>query len=263
MSAARRARMPSKVVRVALALLCALGSAACSRPGQAGADAAPGQIDFTSPGAPPSWPGFGQNAPAPELTDADVERIATRVDRMRVPPSPNGPSRGADRAFVTLQLWSDFECPFCVQVVPTLARLEQRYRGRLRLVWRNYPLPSHPRARPAARAAMAAYELGGNEQFWKLHDWLFSPQADLSDGGLRRAAARLGLDAERIVKAAQSSAYDERIDLDMNAADLAGLEGTPAVLLSGTYAHHYYLIGARHEAEYAIVIERLLRDFGR
>jgi protein-disulfide isomerase len=250
--------MPSAGVRVALALLCALGSAACTRPGQGGPHAAPGQIDFTSPGAPPSWPGFSQDAPPPELTDADVERIATRIDRQRVPaPGGEHPSRGAKNARITLQLWSDFECPFCVQVAPTLARIEQRYRGRLRLVWWNYPLPSHTRARPAARAALAAFELGGNQQFWKLHDWLFSPQAELSDDGLRQAAARLGLDGERIAQAARSHAYDERIDLDINAADLAGIEGTPAVLIND-----YYLIGARHEAEYALVVERALRDSG-
>lgn len=264
MSAARRARMLGKSVWATLALLCALGSAACTRPGQVGADAAPGQIDLTSPGSPASFPGFGQDAPAPELTDADVERIATRIDRQRVPPPGDRPSRGAGRPRVTLQVWSDFECPFCSQVAPTLARIEQRYRGRLRLVWWNYPLPSHPRARPAARAALAAFELGGNRPFWKLHDWLFSPQADLSDEGLRRAAAQLGLDAERIARAARSNDYDERIDLDINAAELAGIDGTPAVLLSGDYLAnaHYYLIGARHEAEYALVIERLLRESG-
>ncbi|HYJ11852.1 MAG TPA: DsbA family protein [Polyangiaceae bacterium] len=258
MSAARRARMPCAGVRVALALLCALGSAACTRPGQSGADTAPGQIDFTSPGAPPSWPGFGQDAPAPELTDGDVERIATRIDRMRVPRAGGDlPSKGPKHSPITLQVWSDFECPFCVQVAPTLVRIEQRYRGRIRLVWRNYPLPSHPRARPAARAALAAFDLGGSEQFWKFHDWLFSQEGDPSDDGLKSAAARLGLDATRIVRAAQSNVYDERIDRDVNAADLAGIEGTPSVLIND-----YHLLGARHEAEYAIVIERLLRQSG-
>lgn len=254
MSPARRARMLRAGVRATLALLCALGSVACGRPGQAGAETAPNQIDFTSPGSP-RWPGFGQDAPAPELTDADVEQIATKLDRGRVPASqPRNPSRGSAKAPVTLQVWSDFECPFCIQVAPTLARLEQRYRDRLRLVWWNYPLPSHPRARPAARAARAAFELGGNSQFWKLHDWLFSPRADLSDVGLSRAVSQLGLDP-RIAGAPQSSEYDREIDVDVSTADLVGVEGTPAVLIND-----YYMMGARHEAEYALVIERALRE---
>jgi protein-disulfide isomerase len=245
-----------RAARATLALLCALGSVACGRPGQAGAETAPNHIDFTSPGSP-RWPGFGQDAPAPALTDADVERIATRVEAARVPDPGNSPSKGPAAARVVLQVWSDFECPFCVQVAPTLARLEQRYRGRLRLVWRNYPLPSHERARPAARAARAAFELGGDVQFWKLHDWLYSPQADLSDQGLQKAVAQLGLDP-RVAGAAHSREYDARVDVDLSAADIAGVEGTPAVFIN-----QYYLMGARHEAEYAIVIERALRETSR
>jgi protein-disulfide isomerase len=243
-------------VRASLALVCLLGSAACSRPGQAGAGSA-GQIDFTSPGSP-RWPGFGQDAQAPEPTDADVERIALRVPRERVPvPGRENPAKGPANARVTLQVWSDFECPFCVQVAPTLGRIEQRYRGRVRLVWWNYPLPSHEAARPAARAALAAFELGGNTQFWRLHDWLYSPQADLSFEGLSRGAARLGLDGARIARAARGDQYDERINLDMQAGELAGIEGTPAVFIND-----YYLMGARPEAEYAVVVERALREAG-
>lgn len=253
MSAARRARVLHTSVRATLALLCALGSVACGRPGQAGAETAPNQIDFTSPGSP-RWPGFGQDAPAPELTDADVEQVATKVDPTRVPVPESNPSKGPGDARVTLQVWSDFECPFCVQVAPTLARLEQRYRGRIRLVWWNYPLPSHERARPAARAARAAFELGGDAQFWKLHDWLFSPRADLSDAGLSQAVAQLRLDP-RVASAARDTTYDKRIEVDMNTADLAGVEGTPAVFIN-----QYYMMGARHEAEYALVVERALRE---
>jgi protein-disulfide isomerase len=239
--------------RGALALLCALGSVACERSSQAGAHA--GQIDLTSPGGP-VWPAREREAEAPELSDADVERISVRLPHQRVPVvSAHNPSKGPAGAQVTLQVFSDFECPFCVRSAPTLAEVAERYRGQLRVVWRNYPLPSHERARPAARAALEAFAQGGSDKFWKLHDWLFSPQADLSDAGLGRGAAALALDAARVEQAAHSQRYDAQIDLDMAAGDAAGIEGTPAVFIND-----YYLMGARHENEYAVVVARALRE---
>jgi protein-disulfide isomerase len=156
---------------------------------------------------------------------------------------------------VTLQIFSDFECPFCVQAAPAIAAVEQRYHGRMRVVWRNYPLPSHQRARPAARAALEAFAAGGNPKFWALHDWFYSPRADLSDAGLSKAGAMLSLDAARLQNAARSAKYDALIDADMAAGDAAGIEGTPAVFLND-----YYLMGARDEIEYGLVVERALRQ---
>jgi protein-disulfide isomerase len=179
-----------------------------------------------------------------------------KVPHQRVPAvTAQNPSIGPADAQVTVQVFSDFECPFCVRSAPTLADVEQRFHGRVRLVWRNYPLPSHERARPAARAALAAFAQGGSAQFWKLHDFLYSAQADLSDAGLGRAATKLALDPVRIQQAAQGTQYDAQINADMAAGDAAGIEGTPAVFIND-----YYLMGARFESEYAIVIERALRE---
>src|SRR5687767_1689356 len=95
-----------------LALLCALGSVACERPGRAGAKSA--EIDVTSPGGP-RWPGFGSEE-EPTLTDADVERVAVKVARARVPAvSSQNPALGPASAKVTVQVFSDFECSFCVR----------------------------------------------------------------------------------------------------------------------------------------------------
>jgi protein-disulfide isomerase len=213
---------------------------------------------MTSP-AGPAWSSEGAAGPEPELTDAGVEQIAARFPRARVPAvSPRSPSKGPADAQVTLQIFSDFECSFCVRAAPTLAALEQRYRGRVRVVWRNYPLPSHDRARPAARAALEAFAQGGSSKFWALHDWLYSPQADLSEAGLRQAAKTLALDAARLAEAARSNVHDAQIDADVAAGDAAGIEGTPAVFIND-----YYVMGARHENEYAVVIERALREAAR
>jgi protein-disulfide isomerase len=254
MQLARVAQAPRGVLGL-LALGFALGSIACSAQRSSQAASQYGQIDLTSPGSP-SWPVLEPEPNATPLTDADVERIAQRMPRARVPqPSAQNPSKGPDKAKVVLQVFSDFQCPFCVRLAPTLDDLEARYRGRVRVIWRNYPLPKHERARPAARLALCAFEHGGSSQFWKLHDLLYSDQGDLSDGGLRRAASKLGLDPACTPEAASSARFDASIDADMKAGDAAGIEGTPA-----TFINDYYLMGARSEAEYAIVVERALRD---
>jgi protein-disulfide isomerase len=253
MAEGSRARLaaPLGVFNV-LALLCVLGSVACERPGQA--DAKSGQIDVTSPGGP-KWPGFGQED-EPKLTDADVDKIAVKVPRERVPAvSAQNPTKGPANAKVTVQVFSDFECPFCVRVAPTLDDVAERFNGRIRVVWRNYPLPSHERARPAARASLSAFAQGGSPAFWKLHDWLYSPQADLSDTGLQQAATKLSLDPAKVAAAVHGTEYDAAINADMAAGDAVGIEGTPA-----TFINDYYLMGARFESEYAVVIERALRE---
>ena len=252
MGGARRSRVLLVSTRGAFALVCALGSVACERPSQAAHSA---EIDATSPDGP-HWPVIEPEAAEPKLTDADVEKISVKVPHAKVPPvSAQNPAKGPANAPVTLQVFSDFECPFCVRAAPALDDVEQQFHGRLRVVWRNYPLPSHQRARPAARAAAAAFALGGSEPFWKLHDVLYSPQADLSDAGLERAAPKLGLDAARIAEAVRTTAYDAQINADMSAGDAAGIEGTPAVFIND-----YYLMGAFPESAYALVVERALRE---
>lgn len=241
--------------RAVLALSCALGSVACERPGQGHANR--GEIDATSPSGA-RWPGFEAEPAEPKLTDADVEQVAVKLPHQKVPPvSAQNPGRGPASAKVILQVFSDFECPFCVRSAPTLDDVVEQFATRVRLVWRNYPLPMHARARPAARAALAARAQGGDDAFWKLHDWLYGPQADLSDAGLKQAASKLSLDAARFEQALRDPALDRQIDADMAAGDAAGIEGTPAV-----YINDYYMMGARSHAEYRIVIERALREAG-
>lgn len=254
MSRARGARAQRGRAWSLLALCAGLGSVACERPGQA---ASVGRLDVASAGE--RWPGFEPEPELePKLTDADVEHVAVKVPRERVPAvSAKNPAKGPDQAKVTLQVFSDFECPFCVRAAPTLDDVEQRFHGRIRVVWRNYPLPSHARARPAARAALAAFALGGSAGFWRLHDWLYSTNGDLSDAGLTRAAAQLSLDPAAIARAARGTEYDAAIDADMAAGDAAGIEGTPAV-----FVNDYYLMGARFASEYGVVVERALREAG-
>jgi protein-disulfide isomerase len=128
----------------------------------------------------------------------------------------NSPSIGPKNAPVTIVEWSDFQCPYCSRVEPTLKQLMDEYKGKVRIVWKNQPLPFHPNAMPAAEAAMAAYEQG-NDKFWAMHDKLFANQQQLSPAFYEQAAKDAGVDVAKWKSAVESHAAMAAIDADMSA----------------------------------------------
>jgi protein-disulfide isomerase len=106
------------------------------------------------------------------------------------PPRANSPWRGAANAPVVIQVFADFQCPFCARLRPTLAELERAYPGKLKIVWRHLPLAFHEDAALAAEAAQEAFAQRGNAGFWTYHDALFEPSA--APARARRARADRG-----------------------------------------------------------------------
>src|SRR5580693_4290355 len=94
-----------------------------------------------------------------------------------VPVSSKDPVWGSRSAPVTMVIFSDFQCPFCSRVEATVNQLKEKYgKDKLRIVWKNSPLPFHPNAKPAALASEAVFRLGGSNAFWKFHDTAFANQ---------------------------------------------------------------------------------------
>ncbi len=149
------------------------------------------------------------------------------------PPIAGSPVRGAADALVTVVEFSDFECPFCRRVQPALDTLLARHGGDLRIVWKNFPLDHHRRARPAAAFALEVYEKGGPTKFWKAHDQLFGSQNDLGDSGLSAIAGVLGMPAEPLLEASRQRARDPKIDADARLGQKLGVRGTPAFFVNG------------------------------
>src|SRR5688572_29054386 len=109
--------------------------------------------------------GSGDIADVSDEKSAEVGAVAgvqedDAPERFKVPVSAAQPQRGPADAPITIVTFSDFECPFCGRVLPTLKELETTYGKKIRLVWRNQPLPFHEHAMPAAIAAMEAFEQG-------------------------------------------------------------------------------------------------------
>jgi protein-disulfide isomerase len=137
---------------------------------------------------------------------------------------------GDPDAPVTVVEYGDFECPYCAAAAPVLRQLVDESRGRVRLVFRNFPLPGvHPHALTAALAAEAAGAQGG---YWPMHDLLFTKQDRLDDRSLRAYAEHLGLDGDLVVgEAAQQ--FGDKVEADFSAGLDEGVAGTPTLIIDG------------------------------
>jgi protein-disulfide isomerase len=176
-------------------------------------------------------------------------RITLEPPRQKIATS-DSPAQGPANAPIELVEFSDFQCPFCYRAHPTVKQVLNTYGGKIRFVYRNYPLPNHPNARPAAEAAQCANEQG---QFWPYHDRLFADQNKLGNDDLKASAAALGLDAGKFNACFESHKYQTRVDADVQAANEAGVNGTPAFFINGRL-----LNGAQPYDEFKRVIDEEL-----
>ncbi|HEY2409364.1 MAG TPA: thioredoxin domain-containing protein [Polyangiaceae bacterium] len=217
----------------------------------------PTQNGLTAAGVlPEDDPHGAKNAPD-SIRFEDLPVV--RLERSKVPlPSAANPSQGAPNAPVVIQIWSDFECPFCVRAHPVLKALVASYAGKVRLVWHDYPLNAHARARPAANAALEAFAQAGSEGFWKYHDLLYENGGALSDTELAGFAAKIGLDLARFRDALGSMRHGSEIQRDMALGDAIGVDGTPAFLVND-----YFFIGAVPYDVMRVIVNRALRDAGK
>lgn len=141
------------------------------------------------------------------------------------------PVRGALMgAEVTIVEFSDFECPYCGRAHPLISRALREFEGRVRLVFKHYPLSGHENAQPAARAAIAAMRQG---KFWEMHDMLFENQLALTASDLESYARRLGLDVERFRRDMEDDETQALIDRNRREGRDVQVRGTPSIFVNG------------------------------
>lgn len=179
----------------------------------------------------------------------EIKKVLSRIAIPLRPPAPEPPAlpatlgvggedyRGDSDANLAVIEYSDFECPYCGlyerEVSPQL--LENYVKsGKVKLFYRDLPLPMHPHAMQAARAARCAGEQG---KFWEMHDSIFAEQRALSDPALMDRAKTLGLDLEKFSGCFTSQKYMEDIRKSISEAQALGIDGTPTFFI-GTIAPH-------------------------
>src|SRR5688572_12617419 len=137
-----------------------------------------------------------------ELKTKDGANVKVLLDppRYTVPTAKDDPVRGNPAAPITIVEFSDYQCPFCARVNPTLAKIRETYGDRVKIVFKDYPLPNHPQAPKAAEAARCA---GDQNKYWEMHDAMFANQRALEVPSLKQAARAIGLDG---------TAFDQCLD---------------------------------------------------
>jgi protein-disulfide isomerase len=168
-----------------------------------------------------------------DTTGAGADQAKDDIERFKVPVTAAQPVKGPADAPVTIVAVSDFQCPFCSRVEPTITQVMQDYKGKVRVVWRNNPLPFHQNALPAAELAMEAMEQGGSDKFWKAHDKLFSNQQALARENLDSYAQELGLDMTKYKAAMENHTHKAKIEADQQLATKLDARGTPAFFING------------------------------
>lgn len=134
---------------------------------------------------------------------------------------------GSKDAAITIVEFSDFECPFCARVHPTIERVVDESDGAVNWEYRHLPLSFHALAWPAAIAAECVAEQQGNEAFWQFSETLFTHQSQLSNDYIAATANTFGVTTADLVACAEDATIIETIETDMAVAKAYGGNGTP------------------------------------
>jgi protein-disulfide isomerase len=160
----------------------------------------------------------------------DIYRIRygddTKVEKLT---SAGSPLRGSPMAPVTIYEFSDFQCPHCKLAAPELKKIVEESNGKVKLIFKQYPLPMHPKAREASKATIAAHKQG---KFWEMHDLLFENQDRLQTANLDDYAKKIGLDMKRFRADMKSKDADKKIEADLAEGNAVGVEATPSIYVN-------------------------------
>jgi len=148
-------------------------------------------------------------------------------------PTAGAFTKGPADAPVTLMEFSDFHCPFCKRVQPTITQVLAKYNGKIRLVYKDMPIDSlHPQARAAAESARCAGEQG---KFWEFHDKVYTGESDATAPTMQRYAQELGLDAAKFEACRSTRKYQPQVQADSVEGARLGVTGTPGFFINGRF----------------------------
>lgn len=196
----------------------------------------------------------GQPPVSGELTSEQVERIPEVTDGDRI--------RGTGKVYFVE--YSDLECPFCKKFHETMLSVMEKYEGKVVWVYRHFPLDMlHPKARTEAEAVECAYELGGNDGFWKLTDKIY--EVTPANNGLvledlPKYADEVGLDGVKLQECIDSGKFKERVENQYQGGVSAGVAGTPGNFIITEDGRGWAIPGAVPEAQIVEILDKALAE---
>lgn len=160
--------------------------------------------------------------------DAKVQ-IKLEPPRAAVETGDN-PSMGPKDAPIVIVEFTDYECPFCGRVRPTITEVMDKYKDQIRYVLRDYPLPFHGNAKKAHEAAHCAGDQG---KYWEMNKLLFQNQKAIGVSDLKKYAADIGLNQSKFDKCLDSAKHAKKVDDNQSYGGKVGVNGTPAFFVNG------------------------------
>jgi protein-disulfide isomerase len=165
------------------------------------------------------------------LKEAAGFKLILDAPRVEVAAPAGEPAMGAGpEAAVTIVEFSDYECPYCKRAYPEMKRLMDEYGDRVRLVYRDYPLDFHTKARPAAVAARCA---GDQDKYWEYHENLMTSVGSLDRTDLVTRGENLGLDMMAFNTCLDGGSHDAALDKALEDGAALGVTGTPTMFVNG------------------------------
>ena len=143
-----------------------------------------------------------------------------------------GPIWGSKSAPVTIVEFSDFQCPFCSKAAATVDEVKKKYKGKIQLAFRHFPLSFHKEAGPAAEASMCLNEQSV-DKFWKYHDILFENQKELDQASLDKYAKQAGANMDKYKECMTSGRHKETVKKDTEYGEKIGVRSTPTFFING------------------------------
>lgn len=167
-------------------------------------------------------------APSPSPTQPSQPTVGTVA-----PVTDKDHVQGPANAPITLIEYSDLQCPYCSRFHPTMEQVMKEYQGKVRWVYRHFPLSFHPNAVPAANAAECASEQG---KFWEFVDKVFANNSLMNSGSfdqslLEQWAVEVGVNKSKFETCFKASKYSSVISADQSSGSTAGVDGTPATII--------------------------------
>lgn len=164
----------------------------------------------------------------------------------------NAPSMGNPNAPITIVEFSDFQCPFCKRGATIIDEVVKKNGDKVRLVFKNFPLNSHPEAKPAAIAAIAAGKQG---KFWEMYNKLFDNQESLASDAYPKFANEIGIDVTKFQADFADASTAKQVEADYEQAISLKLQGTPGFFINGVFVN-----GAKSPESFQEIIDRWLKQ---
>jgi protein-disulfide isomerase len=162
---------------------------------------------------------------------AEAARKKHEMDQKRfMVPEGKSPTQGPKDAPITVVEFSNFQCPFGSRGANTIKQVMEHYQGKIRLIYKHFPLDFQKQSHPAAQASLAAHAQG---KFWEYHDKLYANQRKIQREDLIQYARELGLDVNRFQRELDAGTYKKDVDDDQALGQSLGVQGTPTFFING------------------------------